>query len=92
MSEDRDTVLIEGITHQLDNGRHVFVGQVPGDDTVYMQFFNGELDTKVRLSFEAAKALRDLLSSISSRGLVSSSTWVLVAEDKPKPSQVAPAV
>ncbi len=91
MSEDK-TVQIKGITHELESGRSVFVGQMPGEDNVYLCFNNGEMDTKLRLSFEAATALRDLLGSVSSRGLMSTNAWVLVAEENPEPSDAALAV
>jgi hypothetical protein len=69
---------ISGLTEELDGGRSVFVGQCPGEDKVYIKFHNGETETKLRLSFEAAQALRDLLGAISSRGLMSMSTWICV--------------
>lgn len=81
-SQDATVIEIAGITHELDGGRSVFVGQVPGESKVYLKFWNGEFDTKIGLSFEASVALRDLLGSISTRGLMASSSWVLVSEDR----------
>lgn len=74
---------IEGFEHELDKDRCVYVGQVPGEEFVYIQFTNGEATTNLKLSYEAGKALAELLRRISPRGLMSSAiaTWVVV----PKP-------
>jgi hypothetical protein len=88
-TENITTVQVEGMTHELDNGGSVFVGQCLGEDSVYIRFWNGELETKLRLSFEAAKELRTLLEAISSRGIMAESTWVLATEEKPQPSDAA---
>ncbi len=69
---------IIGMSHDLDNNRKVFVGQTPGDSTVYLKFSNGELKTTVRLTFEAANALRELLGSTSEDGVMVTSMWVAV--------------
>lgn len=71
---------IRGITHELDEDRSIFVGQEPGNGFVYVRFSNGELETKVKLSFDGAVALRDLLGAISSRGLISQTTWLVVSD------------
>lgn len=76
---------IEGYVEKLDEKRSVFVGQVPGESDVYMKFVNGDMETNVRITWEACKTLRDLLNSTSDRGLMSLSTWVLAAEETQGP-------
>lgn len=74
------TYTLAGITCELDGGRSVFVGQQEGNSNVFIRFWNGEMETKIQLSFDAAILLRDLLGSISRRGLMAESTWMVMSE------------
>lgn len=69
---------IQGLVDELDGGRSVWVGQVPGDSHVYVVMRNGEDATKFKLSFEAAQSLRELLGRTSERGLMAHATWTVV--------------
>jgi hypothetical protein len=77
--EPEEQYRIKGLIQDLDGGRSVFVGQIPGDNIVYIKLQNGETETRFRLSFEAAEVLRDLLTRISERGLMSMSEWTVLA-------------
>jgi hypothetical protein len=57
MSEDG---IIPGFKVDLDADRHVWVGHK--DPDFFLWFKNGEVDTRLRLSEEAASALIQLLS------------------------------
>lgn len=66
MSDASDTITISGNQVTLEHGGHVFVGtaaEKPGIVFVRFKGPEGEL-TKIRLSAEAASALRGLLHSI----------------------------
>lgn len=54
---------IEGENINLPEGRSVFVGRMAGEDSVYIRFVSAEgKNTDIRISEEAADALRRLLS------------------------------
>lgn len=90
MAEEGAKFTVEGIAHDLGGGRSVFVGQTPGDERVYIRFHNGEMETKVCLSFEAATALRELLGAVSSRGLMACNSWHLITQEQQNGSEESP--
>jgi hypothetical protein len=69
---------LEAVGHkiELDDNRHVFVGQCEEHpDKVFIEFRNGDAIQKVGLTIEAAIALRDLLPSGHSD--LSQYQWIL---------------
>jgi hypothetical protein len=69
---------LEAVGHkiELDDNRHVFVGQCEEHpDKVFIEFRNGDAIQKVGLTIEAAVALRDLLPSGHSD--LSQYQWIL---------------
>ena len=71
-------VTVSGHTIEVGEGRSVFVGHADGDSSFYLRFINGETDTQLRLTPEAARALHSLLGDIVG-GKGSLSRWVLYA-------------
>lgn len=84
--------VIHGMLQDIDDERSVFVGQVPGESGVYIKFRKGETITRLRLSFEAAEVLRELLERTSERGLMSRSEWTVIAHvvAKEGPDEISP--
>lgn len=72
---------VEGHAVHLDGDkRYVWVGQRPGDSTVFVLCVNEDSSLKFKLSFEGATALRALLGRVSERGLMAEAVWELAAE------------